>query len=187
MEAARSAMGLMNRLDSTVERLNGAVGRIDRELLNDRVLTNLATALANTRRISERAETAMARIDGLVASQEPVVRDTLLQVHDLTATLRQTATNLEATVDSVRPDLQSALHDAAGASADLKRLASGLESGQGVAGALLKDAALRNKVDAMVTDLGTLSSNLARFGILYHPKGPRPTNSTPYLSRPRWE
>lgn len=187
MEAARSAMGLMNRLESTVDRLNGAVGRIDRELLNDRVLTNLATAISNTRNISEKAEAAITRVDGLVASQEPIVRDTVSQVHDMTASLRQTATNLEATVASVRPDLQAALRDAAGATADLKQLTAGLQAGQGVAGALLKDPALRLKVDSMVTDLGTLSSNLARFGILYHPKGPRPTNSTPSLSRPRWE
>ena len=186
LEAARSAMSLLGRLDTTIDRMNSAVGRLDQQLLNDQVLTNLAAALINTRRISEHADQVVTRLDQLVATNEPVIGEAIRQARDVVANLNTTVTNLDATMNGLRPQLLVVVSNSAAASADLKGLLGGIQAGEGVAGGLFKDPAMRAKVDAMLTDLGTLSSNLSRFGILYKPKGPPLTNSIPPGPRPRW-
>ncbi len=186
LEAARSAMNLLGRLDTTIDRMNAAVSRLDQQLLNDQVLTNLAAALINTRRISEHADQVVTRLDHLVETNEPVVNDSVRQAREVVAKLNGTVTHLDATIDGLRPQLLTVVSNSAVASSDLKGLLGGLQAGEGVAGGLFKDPAMRAKVDAMLTDLGTLSSNLSRFGILYKPKGPALTNSIPPGPRPRW-
>lgn len=186
LEAARSAMSLLGRLDTTIDRMNSAVGRLDQQLLNDQVLTNLAAALINTRRISEHADQVVTRLDQLVATNEPVIGEAIRQARDVVTHLNTTVTNLDATMNGLRPQLLMVVSNSAAASADLKGLLGGIQAGEGVAGGLFKDPSMRAKVDAMLTDLGTLSSNLSRFGILYRPKGPPLTNSIPPGPRPRW-
>lgn len=186
LEAARSAMGLLGRLETTVDKVNASVGRIDKELLNDQVLTNLAAAVINTKRISERAESVVDRVDALIATNEPVISDAIHQARNAVANLNGTVTNLQTTINGIRPELLNIVSNTAGASSDLKGLLGGIQAGQGVAGGLFKDPAMRAKLDTMLTDLGTLSSNLSRFGILYKPPGPHATNSVPPGPRPRW-
>src|SRR5262245_59032184 len=48
-EIARSAVGLMQRVDQTVSKLNEAVTRIDQVMLSEDTLTNLSTAVLNFR------------------------------------------------------------------------------------------------------------------------------------------
>ena len=186
LEAARSAMGLLGRLETTVDKVNASVGRIDKELLNDQVLTNLAAAVINTKRISERADQVVARLDNLIATNEPVISDAIHQARETVANLNGTITNLQSTINGMRPELLTIVSNSAGASADLKGLLGGIQAGEGVAGGLFKDPTMRAKVDTMLTDLGTLSSNLSRFGILYKPHTPHASNSVPPGPRPRW-
>jgi hypothetical protein len=109
---------------------------------------------------------------------------TLSNLNALSVTMRGVATNLDATLDSARPELQRALHNAADATTDVKQLVADLQQGKGIAGAALKDDTLRAQFGTMLTNLTTVSSNLARFGILYSPKQSRPlTNDTRYTGR----
>lgn len=183
-EAARSAVGLMQKLETAVDRINGAVTRVDQLLLNETVLTNLSATAVNFRAVSEHAEAAVADARGVLATNGPMVTLTLSNLNALSLTLQKVATNLGATLDSARPELQAALHSAADATRDLKDLTSGLQHGEGMAGAILKDDALRNQFGLALTNLATVSSNLAKFGILYSPKQPGTiTNATRYTGR----
>jgi glutamate/tyrosine decarboxylase-like PLP-dependent enzyme len=55
-EIARSAVGLMQRVDQTVGKLNEAVTRIDQLLLSEDTLTNLSTAVLNFRMLADRSD-----------------------------------------------------------------------------------------------------------------------------------
>lgn len=183
-EAARSAMGLMQKLDTAVDRINGAVARIDKVLLSEQVLTNLAATAVNFRRVSERAEAAVGDVQGVIATNGPMVGLTFSNLNTLSLTLINTASNLQSTVDAAKPDLQAALHKAADATGDLKLITADLQAGKGMAGAALKDEALRTQFGEMIGNLTTVSSNLAKFGLLYKPKtGIKRTNDLKYTGR----
>jgi phospholipid/cholesterol/gamma-HCH transport system substrate-binding protein len=183
-EAARSAVGLMQKLDTAVERINGAVARVDKLLLNETVLTNLAATAENFRKVSTDAQAAVSDVRGVVATNSPMITLTLSNLNSLSVTLQGVGTNLNSTLDSARPELQTALHNASEATHDLKELFAGLQRGEGMAGAALKDDGLRGQFGAVVTNLTTVSSNLAKFGILYKPKSTVPlTNNTHYTGR----
>lgn len=183
-EAARSAVGLMQKLETAVDRINGAVTRVDKLLLSEEVLTNLAATAINFRAVAEHADAVVNDVRGVVETNSPMIALTLSNLNVLSVTMRGVATNLDATLDSARPELQRALHNAADATTDVKQLVADLQQGKGIAGAALKDDTLRAQFGTMLTNLTTVSSNLARFGILYSPKQSRPlTNDTRYTGR----
>ena len=57
-------------------------------------------------------------------------------------------------------------------------LANDLDQGKGLAGAMFKDEELRANLSATLANLNTVSSNLARYGLLYKPKAPRPARAS---------
>lgn len=183
-EAARSAVGLMQKLDTAVDRINGAVTRVDKMLLSEQVLTNLAATAVTFRRVSERAEAAVGDVQGVIATNGPMVGLAFSNLNTLSLTLITTASNLQAAIDSAKPELQTALHGAAAAASDLKLITADLQAGKGIAGAALKDEALRAQFGEMVGSLATVSSNLAKFGLLHKPKtGLKLTNDVRYSGR----
>jgi len=183
-EAARSAMGLMSKLDAALIRINGAVDRVDRTLLNEAVLTNLSASAVNIRSVSARADALVSDAQSLVHSQSPVIASVISNFNTLSFTLVGVSSNLSVTLDAARPEVVSVLHNASDAVQEIKTIAGDLQSGRGVAGALLKDEAMRLQFGSAVTNLNIVSSNLARFGILYTPKQPkRLTNDVRYTGR----
>ncbi|MDB6034722.1 MAG: hypothetical protein JWM16_5060, partial [Verrucomicrobiales bacterium] len=74
-------------------------------------------------------------------------------------------------------ELTKAVNNLERTSMVLERLAKDVESGRGVAGALIKNQALADQLTSTVSHLDTVSSNIARFGILYKPKQPKPPTS----------
>jgi ABC-type transporter Mla subunit MlaD len=184
IEAARKASGLMQRLDATAAKLDSAITRVDRVLLAEPVLRDLTNAFGNFNRISERADAAIAEVQSLVATNSPAVGITLSNLNAFTITLRDTATNISGVVDANKASVQTTLNNLASASDDLKQLSGDLRSGQGVVGALFKDAGMRTQVEGIVQNMGTVSSNLSRFGLLWKPKTTKPlTNDFRYPGR----
>ncbi|MEN9677278.1 MAG: hypothetical protein RIS76_3174 [Verrucomicrobiota bacterium] len=184
-ETARSATLLMSKLDVALDRINGAVKRVDEQLITTETLTNLTASAAHLRQASENAALAMADARRLIQTNSPTVAGALSNLNSLTFTLKGTATQLDALVTEQRPVLREAVANAGAATADLKVITSDLRQGRGVAGALLNDEALRLQMGSAFTNLATVSSNLARFGILYKPKAARPviTNTVPRLGK----
>jgi phospholipid/cholesterol/gamma-HCH transport system substrate-binding protein len=183
-EAARSAMNLMAKLDTAVERINGAIGRVDKLLLSEQTLTNLSATAVNIREVSERAKSTVNRVDQLVATNSATFTLALSNVNAVAVSLHGVATNLDATVLRADPSLQAALREAAAATADLRLMTGDLRAGRGLVGSLLQDNTLRDNFSLTVSNLSQVSSNLAKHGLLYKPKTIRPlTNSLPYPGR----
>lgn len=183
-EAARSAMHLMGKLDTAVERINGAISRVDRLLLSEQTLTNLSATAANVREVSERAKGTVSRVDQLVASNSGSFTLALSNLSAVAVSLHGVATNLDATVVRADPALQAALKEAAAATADLRLVTGDIREGKGLVGALLKDGEVRDNFSLTISNLTVLSSNLAKHGLLYKPKQVSSlTNSSRYTGR----
>lgn len=171
-EAARTAMSFVHKLDAAVERVNSAVDRVDKTLLTDQTLTNLAVSAENVRNVTGHADAGVLEFRAFFATNGPAVSGVLSNLGHLTQTLGSAATNIEARIADSKPTLDAALANISDASGSLKRILAGLEAGKGAAGAALSDDGLRLTVGDAVTNLAVLSSNLAHFGILYHPRQP---------------
>ncbi len=183
-EAARSATHLLSKLDTAVDRINGAIGRVDKLLLSEQTLTNLAATAGNIREVSERAKGTVDRIDLLVATNSVSITQALSNLNSVAVSLHGVATNLDATIVRADPAFQSALKEAAAATADLRAVTGEVREGRGLVGALLKDDAVRDNFSLTLSNMTVLSSNLAKYGLLYKPKQIKPlTNASPYTGR----
>ncbi len=190
-EAARSAVGLMTRLDQVVE-------RVDRMILSASTLKDVTNTLANLRRTSERLDRTLGEVELLVSSEKPALAATVSNLQAFSATLTPLAGQvgaLAARADSllVRADTlvatnETTLREALGgfrdASLAVRDLTQDLQAGRGAVGALLKDPKLQSELGATLINLNTVSSNLANNGLFWKPRRVQPlTNTTGYPGR----
>ena len=190
-EAARSAVGLMTRLDQAVE-------RVDRMILSASTLKDVTNTLANLRRTSERLDRTLIEVESLVAAEKPVVSATVSNLQAFSATLTPLAGQVGALVsraDSLlvradalvatnEPTLREALGGFRDASVAARELAQDLQAGRGAVGALLKDPRLQAELGSTLGHLNTVSSNIARNGLFWKPRRVEPlTNTTGYPGR----
>lgn len=188
-DAARSATALLGKLDTAVERINSAVERVDQKLLTEATLTNLSETAVNFRLASAEATEALHDVRRLVTNNSPTITATFSNLNTLSVQLATVATNVDGFLAEQKPAIGEVLGNASAATADLKSMTADLRAGRGVAGALLADEALRLQLGGALTNMATVSSNLARFGILYKPPQPRKvlTNQVKYTGRDPWK
>jgi phospholipid/cholesterol/gamma-HCH transport system substrate-binding protein len=208
-EAARSAMQLIRNVDGTVTNLNIALTRVDRTLLSEESLSNVTAGIANFRQVSEetlttvrnfrqlseRAESTVSGLHSLVETNSPAVSGSLSNLLSFSRQL-QSVTNLVAFSEQLnrlgadlreviatnRADLTETVQNIESASSSLKELMSDLQAGKGLAGRLLKSPELDSQTTLLISNLTVVSSNLARFGLLYRPKPPKtPATNAPAI------
>jgi phospholipid/cholesterol/gamma-HCH transport system substrate-binding protein len=197
-EAARKAVGLMERLDGAAAKLDSAVGRVDKILLSQAVLSDLTNTVLNVRHITERTEVAVQHVDDLIMINSPMVNASLSNVtaftgrmndfsthlEGLTKQLTGVASNADAIISANRGDLTAAVGNIRAVTTDLKGLTADLQAGKGLVGGLLKDEQMHAQVAEMISNFGVLSSNLSRNGILWKPRNLAPlTNELRYRGR----
>ena len=190
-EAARSAVGLMTRLDQVVD-------RVDRMILSASTLKDVTNTLANLRLTSERLDRTLIEVESLVSSEKPVVSATVSNFQAFSATLTPLSAQVGALVtradsllvraDSViltnETNLREALGGLRDASLSVRDITQDLQAGRGAVGALLKDPKLQAELAATLGNMTTVSSNLARNGLFWKPRRVEPwTNTTGYPGR----
>lgn len=172
-EAARAATGFIRRVDDTAKRLNDAIVRIDRLLLNEQTLTNFAASVATLHRASVQAEVTLGKIDALVASNLPPVNQTISNLMAFSGEMRVLGRDLQTVLATNSTEVTEAVKSIESSAAMLKDLLSGLQEGRGLAGSLLKDQQLALQFSLLASNLTVTSSNLnARgvWGVLWKPK-----------------
>jgi phospholipid/cholesterol/gamma-HCH transport system substrate-binding protein len=190
-EAARSAVGLMTRLDQVVD-------RVDRMILSASTLKDVTNTLANLRRTSERLDRTLGEVEALVSSEKPAVAATISNLQAFSATLTPLSAQVGALVghadalmvraDTVVATNEAGLREALGgfrdASVAFRGIAQDLQAGRGAVGSLLKDPKLQAELASTLGNLNTVSSNLAKNGLLWKPRRLEPlTNTTGYPGR----
>jgi phospholipid/cholesterol/gamma-HCH transport system substrate-binding protein len=168
-EVARSAAGLLRRIDQTAGKLDEAVARVDRTLLSEETLTNLAVAVGNFRTVSERALNTLHGVDDLVQTNTPPLTTAISNLVHFSEQLDQVTEELQLTIATNRVEITTAVQNVQEASARMNELLSDVQAGKGLVGGLLKDEQLRALFSTTVSNLSVVSSNLSQHGLLWRP------------------
>ena len=144
-EAARSAMGLISRVDHAVEQLHVMIDRVDKTLLSGETLTNLTETISNFRKSSERTLATIEGVNKVVQTNAPVIGATLQNIEvfserlqaitnlvKFTEQLDKVALQLEATVKENRTDISAAVKNVEAATELASKLLQDLEQGRGL-------------------------------------------------------
>jgi len=188
LEAARLATRFLQRVDFTAQKLNDAVVRLDGTLLAEKNLTNLTTGFANFKLVSEQALATVTNLDQLVTANAEAVSLGVSNLVAFSERLNLAAADLHELVSTNRDEVTALVKKIDSASGLVNDLLADMQAGKGLAGTLLKDARMQDQMNLVVSNLTVVSSNLARFGLLYKPRPPRAAPvklSLPFPGKPR--
>jgi len=190
-EAARAAAGLVAHLDKTVEQIDIAVTRVGKTVLSEETLTNLSATVANLRKLSEqvlalpsqasnvvgqiqavsdKALLTVDHLDHLILTNTPVVNNSLSNFVLFSVEFAKATNELHGIIISNREDIATIVKNIETATIQATNILNGLRPDQGLVGSLLKDPQLQRHFSEAVSNLSVVSSNMARFGLLYKPK-----------------
>lgn len=176
-EMVRSASSMLQGVGQTVKMLNESMARLDRTIFSEGTLSNVTTTMANFRKVSEKALVVADDVDKLITSNTNAISQAVTNMVLFSQDLSRLADEMSAVFKTNGVELTKAVNNLERTSAVLERLAKEVESGRGVAGALIKDQTMADRLSSTVANLDTVSSNIARFGLLYKPKQPKPPPS----------
>jgi len=174
-EAARSATGLLQRVNETVNKLNAAITRIDSLVLNERSLTNISVMIANFRQVSESTKGSLDRVEGLIGSNAPAIGLAISNLVDFSDQLKLAGGELKGIVGTNGPVIATAVKNVETSTETLKGLLQDVQNGQGTVGGLIKNQQLATNVAEIAANLSVTTSNLNRFGLwhaLFHHNPP---------------
>lgn len=172
-EVARAAAGFIQRIDETAKKLNDAIERVDRLVLNEQTLTNLSITAGNFRLVSERALTTVDSVNTFLESNFTDLEASVSNVFHFSEQINLVADDFQAVLATNGTAVSAAVKNIESSTVVLKNLMDDLQAGKGLAGSLLKDEELRNHVSMLASNLTVTSSNLNRlglWGILWKPK-----------------
>lgn len=181
-EFERTAGGLIERLDRTVEDLGGMIRDVRKHMLNEQTLTNFSSVANNLRRASERALATMDNLSGLVSSNGPALSQSSSNLVAFSERMDEFAGTLDGVVSSNRTAIGAAVKNLEDSTETLKSLLGGIEAGKGLAGTLLKNEQLAANVSLVASNLSVTTSNLNRlglWGVLWRHKPPKASRASP--------
>ncbi len=166
-DAARDALGLIQRLDQAAQKIDVAVERVNKTVLSEQALTNFAAIMSSLRVVSERAIVlenkalaTLGRVDVLFATNTAPIQAAVSNVLRFSEQLNKVGADLQDTVSSSRPALQAAVRNLETATAQATNLLSEVQSGRGLAGAFFKDEALARNFKQLSADLPAISGQV---------------------------
>ncbi len=164
-EVARNAAGFISRIDETAQRLNEAIADVRKLVLNEETLTNLAVTVGTLRTASEHALTVVNNVNTLVETNRASVSTTMSNLVYFSEQLNALSGKLGGMVDTNSAELNVTMKNLSASSADLKNLLDDAQAGRGLAGAVLKNAALAQDISTVAANLSVTTSNLNQQGL----------------------
>jgi phospholipid/cholesterol/gamma-HCH transport system substrate-binding protein len=175
-KVARSASGLIERIDVTAQKLDASISDLQRVVLNEQTLTNFSVAVGNLRTFTEQAIDTVGELHGLIVtngSQASLAVSNIVIVSQELSRLAGSADNLIVT-NGVQ--ISVAVKNIESSTEILKRLMDDLQSGKGLAGTVLQNEQLATNMQIIASNLAVTTSNLNRaglWGILWSHKPPK--------------
>jgi phospholipid/cholesterol/gamma-HCH transport system substrate-binding protein len=186
-EVARSASGFILRIDETAKKLDASVSDLQRVVLNGQTLTNFSVSIANLRLFTEQAMGTINNINAIIATNGPQASLAVSNIVLFSQELNRFAGSADVLLATNGAEISAAVKNIESSTETLTNLMAGLQSGKGLAGAVLQNEQLSNNVQAIAGNLSITASNLNRsglWGILWSHEPPD-TNPPPALHRPR--
>ncbi|HTR40982.1 MAG TPA: MlaD family protein [Pseudomonadales bacterium] len=182
-QVARSATGFIQRVDQTVQKIEDSVTQLQKTVLNQQTMTNLAVTIANLRAASDQAVIAVADIDSLVATNRSQVNFAISNVVYFSQDLTQLADNANGILATNGMTLSESMSNIQATTETLRQISDDMKAGKGLAGTILENQDLATNVQATVNNLAIATSNLNQLGLwgfLWHHQGePARTNASP--------
>jgi len=187
-ETARAAAGFIQRIDETAKKLDAAVSDVRRLVLNEQTLTNFSAAIGNLREVTEQATNTVANLNELVSANGAQINLAVSNIVFFSQDLIQLSDSARGLISTNGDEISTSMKNIQASTEDLKKLMDDLRSGQGFAGALLKNEQLSNNVQTVAANLAITTSNLNQFGLwhlLWHQEPPPAKATTPATLSPR--
>ncbi len=182
-EVAHSAAVLLKRFDQLGETVGNAIARVNDQILDARTLSNFSQTIGNFSTLSERTVGMIDNASGIISNSGPVLALSLTNLLAFSRKLDEVAMKVDEAIVTNRVELNESMKNLRDATASLKQMTSEMQSGKGLVGGLLKDEELRSQLAATVSNLAVVSSNVARYGLLYKPKAPKETAPRTYSGK----
>jgi len=183
-EVARSTAGFIKRIDETAQKLDASVSDLRQKVLNAQTLDNFGESITNMRVFTEQALDTIHNINLVITTNRGEVSLAISNAVYFSAQLDRLAENAQAVLASNSVSLNAATKNIADTTVTIKQVATDLQAGKGLAGAVLEDPQLATNMQQLAANLAVTSSNLNRqglWGILWSHK-PAATNSPPHAA-----
>lgn len=141
-------------------------------------LTNLSGLVENFNRISGQSLATLDSLNQFVETNTQPLNAAVANLEAFSGQLNTVATELHHMVATNRTDIRDAIQSIESATHQISLLSSDLQDGKGIVGSLLKNETLKEDFLETLHNLGSLSSNLSRHGLLWKPRLPKPPSST---------
>jgi len=161
---------------------DAAIGDVRRLVLNEETLTNLSVTVGNLRTFSEQAMGTIGNVNALVATNGAQIDIAVSNVVFFSQDLIRLSDDAHGLISTNSAEISIAVKNIESSTETLKKLTDDLQSGNGLAGTLLKNEQLSTNVQAVAANLAVATSNLNRLGLwhfLWHHELP-PTNTPPH-------
>ena len=178
-EIVRSATALVQGVNQATKTLNEMFGRLDKMLLTEENITNVTATVKNLRAASDKVVVMVDGITRLVDTNSPPISRAVTNLVLFSEELDNLAVEMQQTVYTNKVELTDAVRNLNSMSAVLDRLLRDVDSGHGLAGALMRDENLKIDLRQIGGNLTILTSNLNKYGLLYKPKPPKKETGTP--------
>lgn len=173
-EAARSAQMLIKRVDGMAQGLNDMLADMRRLLLNEETLTNVSETAHNLRLISQGALGSIDRVEQLIGSNSPAIYHSTSNLAVFSDRLAEAGASLSRLISTNGADVTQTIKNIEHSTQTLRTVMEEVQSGKGLAGALVKDDRIAADISRIASNLSITSSNLNRlglWGILWKKKG----------------
>jgi len=185
-EVARSAVGFIQRIDETAQKVDASITDLQRVVLNVNTLTNFTVAVNNLRVVSEQAMGTMNDINDIIATNGSQVGLAVSNVLFFSQQLTRLADSADSLMATNTPEITVSVNNIKSSTDALKKIMDDVQAGRGLAGTVLQNQQLATNVQDIANNLSIATSNLNRLGLwhfLFH-KEPLRTNApaAPLLS-----
>jgi phospholipid/cholesterol/gamma-HCH transport system substrate-binding protein len=178
-EAARAASGFIERLDATAKKLDDAINDVRRDVLNEKVLTNLANTILDLRNASGDAVVAVNNINELVRSNGAPATSAVSNLLAFSDRLNGIADRAQGLLATNSPQITSAISNLQTSTVQITNILGQIQAGKGTAGALVNNQAMADDFASLARNLAITTSNLNRLGFwhfIWYKPGPVETN-----------
>lgn len=163
-EAARSTASLLDAGKRTMKDLDQAITNINRTVLSGPTLTNLSLAVSNVQSLALIAVEVAQDVKTFLNSNTVSLSSAVTNAQTFTLKLNVIADHLDQIIVTNRGNLADTLQNLRDTTASLKQLTSNLQSGQGLAGGLLKDEEMKTELSALLSNATATAAAFSAFG-----------------------
>jgi phospholipid/cholesterol/gamma-HCH transport system substrate-binding protein len=164
-EVARGAAGFIQRIDETAKKLDASVTDLRAQVLNAETLANFGTSITNLKIFTQQAIDSVNNINILIASNGTQVSIAVSNAALFSTELLQLADSAQAILATNSVNINQATKDIADTTVIFKQLATDLQAGKGLAGAILQSPELATNLQSIASNFSVTSSNLNRLGL----------------------